>query len=424
MMSSSSVVEPASRRVFWNPRDWRIRNKLLVLLLIFGILPSVLLGGLTFQVFRSVVSDQATNNLYYRSIATSEAIDQYLRDRREDVIMLSKTGYLIEFAANPVAGLTRANALDLLRATATRTDFEAASVIGLDGKILLSSSESDIGLDVSQRPFFIEARKGAAYISDPGVSVVTNRPAIFFSAPIRDAKNQIIGVAAIRLSLDGIWTLVERDKDVAGKGSYGLLLDENGIRIGNSLSLGRRAEMEGSLQLFTAVARLAPEVERTLVAERRFGPATVAGIQVVPVPELANALVTPGTRTFETSSENNPERNFAALASLNNKPWRYVLIAPFSSFFSELNLWATLYFVANLLLIFVIIIVAYAVARGFTDPINRLTQVADRISLGELDVQIDVSRRDEIGELAEAIARMQASLQAAIERLRARRAGG
>ena len=56
-----------------------------------------------------------------------------------------------------------------------------------------------------------------------------------------------------------------------------------------------------------------------------------------------------------------------------------------------------------------------------TNPIVHLTQVADRISLGELDMEIGLNRKDEIGELAEALSRMQASLQATMERLRARR---
>jgi len=406
----------------FNFRDWRIRNKLLLLLLVFGILPSTLLGGLTFQVFRGVVSNQAASNLQTRSLATALTIDQYLRDRVEDVVTLSRMAEVVEYATKPELGTARANTLQALKAVATRTDYEATSIIGADGKILLSSNESDIGLDISFRPFFFEAMKGAPYISDPTVSVVTGRPAIFFSAPIRGQNNQVIGVAATRLSLDGLWTLIERDKDAVGAGSYGLLLDENGIRIGNSLSLGRRSEMEGSFQLFTAVAPLSPEAEKALVNEKRFGAFTAQQVRVVPIPEIANALVTPGIKTFETSSDNNTERNFAALINLTNKPWRYVVLSPFSSFFGELNLWATVYTLANLLLIFIIIIVAYAVARWFTNPINRLTEVADRISLGELDVQIDVSRRDEIGELAEAFARMQASLQAAIERLRARRA--
>jgi HAMP domain-containing protein len=67
------------------------------------------------------------------------------------------------------------------------------------------------------------------------------------------------------------------------------------------------------------------------------------------------------------------------------------------------------------------ILVAFLIARGVTRPVTQLTEVADRISLGELNAKIQINRKDEIGELAEAIRRMQTSLQAAIERLRARR---
>lgn len=62
------------------------------------------------------------------------------------------------------------------------------------------------------------------------------------------------------------------------------------------------------------------------------------------------------------------------------------------------------------------------VGQGITRRIGRLASVADGISLGELDAEIDVRGDDEIGELAESIRRMQSSLQAAIGRLRARRA--
>jgi HAMP domain-containing protein len=62
------------------------------------------------------------------------------------------------------------------------------------------------------------------------------------------------------------------------------------------------------------------------------------------------------------------------------------------------------------------------VGQGITRRIGRLVNVADGISLGELDAEIDVQGDDEIGELAESIRRMQSSLQAAIGRLRARRA--
>lgn len=66
-------------------------------------------------------------------------------------------------------------------------------------------------------------------------------------------------------------------------------------------------------------------------------------------------------------------------------------------------------------------LLAIAVSRTITRPISHLAEVADRMSLGELDVDIDVTGANEVGQLAESLRRMQASLRSAIERLRQRR---
>jgi HAMP domain-containing protein len=50
-----------------------------------------------------------------------------------------------------------------------------------------------------------------------------------------------------------------------------------------------------------------------------------------------------------------------------------------------------------------------------------LTSVADRISVGDLDVSVTgIKSRDEIGDLALAIKRMQESIRLAIKRMRER----
>ncbi|MBU1172135.1 MAG: HAMP domain-containing protein [Proteobacteria bacterium] len=64
-----------------------------------------------------------------------------------------------------------------------------------------------------------------------------------------------------------------------------------------------------------------------------------------------------------------------------------------------------------------ITIYGYRLSRS----IGKLTEAADRISVGELDVVIEIKSNDEIGALAEAISRMQDSLRFSIERLRRRR---
>lgn len=57
----------------------------------------------------------------------------------------------------------------------------------------------------------------------------------------------------------------------------------------------------------------------------------------------------------------------------------------------------------------------------FVKPISTLTGVAEKISMGDLKTSIDIDTQDEIGELANALRRMQASLLKAVQRLQRRK---
>ena len=80
------------------------------------------------------------------------------------------------------------------------------------------------------------------------------------------------------------------------------------------------------------------------------------------------------------------------------------------------------YGTASLIGIVLALGLALFISATITRPMRHLAEVADRMSLGELDVDIDVEGTNEIGQLAESLRRMQASLRSAIERLRQRRA--
>jgi methyl-accepting chemotaxis protein len=68
-----------------------------------------------------------------------------------------------------------------------------------------------------------------------------------------------------------------------------------------------------------------------------------------------------------------------------------------------------------------VLAVSWFLARSLVRPIRNLTDAADRMSLGDLNVEIKATSKDEIGKLTEAIARMQDSLRLSIERLRRRK---
>jgi predicted Zn finger-like uncharacterized protein len=59
--------------------------------------------------------------------------------------------------------------------------------------------------------------------------------------------------------------------------------------------------------------------------------------------------------------------------------------------------------------------------NSLTKKIKSLTVLAEQISLGDLDEELEIRSKDEIGDLSEAIGRMQESIRLSMERLRRRR---
>jgi methyl-accepting chemotaxis protein len=81
----------------------------------------------------------------------------------------------------------------------------------------------------------------------------------------------------------------------------------------------------------------------------------------------------------------------------------------------QANLFALILLAVTVVLV---LVVATLSGRAIVRPIQQLTETAERISTGDLEVQINVQSKNEIGELAAAIGRMQDSIRIAIARLR------
>lgn len=73
----------------------------------------------------------------------------------------------------------------------------------------------------------------------------------------------------------------------------------------------------------------------------------------------------------------------------------------------------------GLLVLFLIAaLVSYRVAKGLTSPLEKITRVARRISSLEYDARVKIHRKDEIGQLAQAINGMADSLQTQLRTIR------
>jgi methyl-accepting chemotaxis protein len=80
-----------------------------------------------------------------------------------------------------------------------------------------------------------------------------------------------------------------------------------------------------------------------------------------------------------------------------------------------------IFYIIIAIALLIVFSVIYYYSRSVIQPILRLAEVADKISMGELETPIQIKAKGEVRVLAESIERMQTSVKAAIERLQRRR---
>ncbi|MGQ9777448.1 MAG: cache domain-containing protein [Thermodesulfobacteriota bacterium] len=80
-----------------------------------------------------------------------------------------------------------------------------------------------------------------------------------------------------------------------------------------------------------------------------------------------------------------------------------------------------IFLILILAILLILLVSIFFYSRSVIKPILYLSEIADKISLGELDTPIEIKAKGEVAVLAESIERMQASVKAAIERLQRRR---
>lgn len=218
---------------------------LFALLLVIILVPITAANFALVSTTRSRLADLAVSNLRQRSVSTAAAIDGYLQARRKDIVLVSGLPDVIAYLQNQGDEGQRDAARAAFAATAAVSPaYESIAALGLDGTIVAASVISDEGTNVGFRDYFLNARAGAVFVSDPSYSVITNRPALFFSAPVRTTSGVLVGVVRSRLNLTHIWDLTESDAGSVGAGASAMLLDDYGIRLAVSETKDRRDQAE------------------------------------------------------------------------------------------------------------------------------------------------------------------------------------
>jgi len=309
---------------------------ILIVLLVLGIAPTVLVNYSALQGTRDQLVDLTVTNLRARSTSTAASIDTYIQARRRDIVAVSQVPDVIAYAQN----LGNQGQRDLARAAlataaTASTAYESIAILTLDGTIMAASIQTDEGTNVRFRDYFQNARAGLVYISDPSYSVITNKPALFFSAPIKTTDGVLVGVVRSRINLGQIWEFVEGDQGAVGANSRSFLVDDYGIRLAVSETKGNRDKAESLI--YKPIAPIDRETATRLATDKRFGQTSAEQLTIDPLPELRTAIdgmARTGSAAFRYDASGVEQR--AVATKLETKPWVYVVSVPPASFTSVL----------------------------------------------------------------------------------------
>lgn len=391
------------------PKGLRFWHKVLAALLLVGVAPILLVSAVSIRSTRSDLTELGVTNIQQRSAGTAAALDAYLQNRLDDIVLVSRIPDVIRFVVYNDPAVKDA-ARDALKAAASRSqEYESVAIVDLTGRIVAASVLSDEGTDVKFREYFVQPKAtGNAFISDPSYSVITNRPALFFSAAIKDTQGHVLAVVRSRLNLAAIWNVVEADGGSVGVGAHSFLVDDYGIRLAVSETKGRREQAESLI--YKPIAPIDPAVATKLAADKRFGAKTPDQLVVDPLPSLKGVLdgLKAGSAQFGFGLGAAEQRGVAT--RLTAKPWSYVLAVPLSTYTKaadDATFNAGSVVAIGLLLSFV---VGVLLTRSLVRPLRQLVGVATLVSTGDVDLRaahFDTRKGDDITrEVASAFDRL------------------
>jgi methyl-accepting chemotaxis protein len=250
--------------------------------------------------------------------------------------------------------------------------------IGLNGMNVARNDDKPL-LDYADRDYYKEIIFGGKDLSwQTLVGKTSKKPALVMAVPIK-REGHLIGALAMAATIEDLSKLVAAWR--YGKTGFAFLIDEKGKVVShqNEDYVVKQADMSSS----------------PLIAAFKKGQKGIIYFNEDGIPRVGYAKETRYRWTL--AMQQDVQETFKTLRETRN--FTYILFG---------------------MTVLIVCFVALFLGRAIGNPIKKLTEIAERISVGDLGATIKVKSKDEIGELAEAISRMQDSLRLAVEKLRRR----
>lgn len=372
---STIAATPTERLPFWR----QIRWNLVFFFVILAIIPIAIVTTFDFFELRNQAIADATVDMEAIAELKQKQIELWIDGNQNALELLTGAGSVNRVATtNNLSPEDQASAGIVLQGTIrANPNFKELFVYNLDGRVVVSSSESEIGKVVTRQPYFEASTQEnqREFLQPPYFELSTSELTVIITSQLFDEEGQLGGVVAGRLDISVLSDIMTDQQGLRDTGETYLVSLENNYFLtesrfeGYELTRAYRSEgidnvLRGDDGSGTYNNYRDPSV--SVIGAYRWLPDLEVGLIAEITEEEA---VEPAVDTRNTA----------------------ILIGAIASFLTAAA--------------------GFYIASRLSKPITELTETARRIGSGNLDERARVQGRNEVGILGNTINQMAEQIQ-------------
>ncbi|MCD4691015.1 methyl-accepting chemotaxis protein [bacterium] len=364
-----------------------IRGKILVAMLAVALVPLVVSGIVSQVIARNHLRTQAEAHLSDMAMDCGIEVSHFMARCYEDL-------HVISHAPVFLSSDTAAKQLYLDEISEARSDWAAISVMDTDGTIIASTAQELIGDSRAGREWFEETMRsghGDIAVQETYKAETAGRePVVGFNTPIVDENDgDVLGVIGLRVDMAYVAGVVRALDDRTRGDNHVYLMDSEATILGGP----------SHVEVLSRYRLYGHDVVQDLIAGN-------SGI----------------TRYTNDRGEDVLGVRYVLKGEGAFDGWGWGILAnkPVSITFGIADEMRNKQILFTLAIVILVAIFAYAYARLFSRPVRKLSELAVRISQGDLRSTglAGAGTTDEIGELARSLDRSTTGLRGMVKRTR------
>ncbi|MDQ2087142.1 methyl-accepting chemotaxis protein [Herbivorax sp. ANBcel31] len=370
-------------------KNMKVGTKLIAIMLIISLIPLIGVGTFAFLQSRDSIQNSVYQLQEVYLDQKTEEIDTWIEDlvANTEIAASTRSTYQSMNILRDVEGdiestewQERVEMMDSgFNILVEEYDIPLLNIIDTEGRIVYSSDDGVVGASLWDRDYFQEALQGNLSYSEFFYSDIINEDCMAISVPVysEGTSGDIVGVFSVVAEESAISAIVTDGLEVAGRSADAYIVDENGLlisapRFGHGEPFRDRVDNHAVSELSTNIGSGSSFREASEYTNSS-GEDVLGNYQVFHIGGMPFGMV------FELDSQEAFEEVTRLL---------YVIIGICA------------------LAGFIVVFVGILFSKSFKKPIGELVEVSKEIANKNLDVDVEIRTKDEIGELGEAFSKM------------------